>query len=253
MEWGRLGDVSGNWVGWVWGGWEELWSDLFTSKQISPLTRANHLAWGNQSVWQVPGQTSCHRGGRGLSKPACLPLHIHHAACLASIYWWRVRRSLGWLWDQEVSQVRYPVAAYLGADRVCWYDSYIPWYIHFNCLLNSWELFRFPSWEGKRQCVWHGLQGEVPYTLPGDLTHTLPGDSPSLQLCAFTKWRETILKQNQVERAPQFLLRGLSSSSSFDYLYSLNEDLHNGRRQFVGPSGWMIRWDGARWVLECQR
>ena len=58
---------------------------------------------------------------------------------------------------------------------------------------------------------------------------------------------------HQVERAPQFLLRGLPPSVWIDQLYSLNEDLHNGRRQFVGPSGWMIRWDGARWVLECQR
>ena len=57
----------------------------------------------------------------------------------------------------------------------------------------------------------------------------------------------------QVERAPQFLLRGLPPSAWFDQMYSLNEDLHNGSRQFVGPSGWMIRWDGARWVLECQR
>ena len=56
----------------------------------------------------------------------------------------------------------------------------------------------------------------------------------------------------QVEKEPQFVLRGLPTLSKMDQLYSLNDILHNGRRQFVGPSGWTIRWHESRWVLDCQ-
>ena len=38
----------------------------------------------------------------------------------------------------------------------------------------------------------------------------------------------------QVEKEPQFVLRGLPPLSKMDQLYSLNDILHNGRRQFVG-------------------
>ena len=47
----------------------------------------------------------------------------------------------------------------------------------------------------------------------------------------------------------QFSLRGLCPSSSLDSLYTVHRQLYGGRRQFAGPSGWLLRWHESRWRL----
>jgi hypothetical protein len=34
-----------------------------------------------------------------------------------------------------------------------------------------------------------------------------------------------------------------------DFLYTVHSQLFRARRQFAGPSGWILRWQGSQWEL----
>ena len=55
------------------------------------------------------------------------------------------------------------------------------------------------------------------------------------------------------DTASLFTLRGLCPSSSLDTVYKLKPALLNGRRQFSGPTGWLLHWKGAQWAIQNPR
>ena len=60
----------------------------------------------------------------------------------------------------------------------------------------------------------------------------------------------TVLHQ---DTASLFQLRGLCPSSTLDTVYKLKPALLNGRRQFSGPTGWLLHWTGAQWTIQNPR